>query len=215
MSTRVCASLKHHHCGPSVPVSLCPHDTRPPQPLGCRDSCMGARGGGFPGAGGRSVAAATSWGSSAHLPPSLSRCRPPAHSSLSPSPSPLPWLPHCPVPPVLPCPPCSAPAAPPFPGSLVHPHPPRGPSVPPSAPAARRMARPAAAAAGTAPSPHPTASPGPGGLPGDSVRAPMAAVSQPEPSPGADPCAGTEGSADGPRGLRGGSWPGGPTLEPT
>ncbi|XP_058681193.1 arfaptin-2 isoform X3 [Ammospiza caudacuta] len=48
--------------------------------------------------------------------------------------------------------------APPFPGSLVHPHPPRGAPVPPSAPAARRMARPAAAPAGPGLHPPP---PGP------------------------------------------------------
>ncbi|XP_032909075.1 arfaptin-2 isoform X3 [Catharus ustulatus] len=52
--------------------------------------------------------------------------------------------------------------APPFPGSLVHPHPPRGPSVPPSAPAARRMARPAAAPAGPGLHPPPPGPP-PGG----------------------------------------------------
>ncbi|XP_033372281.1 arfaptin-2 isoform X5 [Parus major] len=53
---------------------------------------------------------------------------------------------------------CIEARAPPFPGSIVHPHPPRGPPVPPSAPAARRMARPAAAPAG--PGLHPP-SPGP------------------------------------------------------
>ncbi|XP_066170320.1 arfaptin-2 isoform X1 [Sylvia atricapilla] len=52
--------------------------------------------------------------------------------------------------------------APPFPGSLVHPHPPRGPPVPPSAPAARRMARPAAAPAGPGLHPPPPGPP-PGG----------------------------------------------------
>lgn len=175
------------------------------------------------GWGSPSVAVAMSLGSNAHLLPSLSRCRPPAHSSLSPAPRPF-----CPGYPTVPClcplscpaPPCSAPAAPPFPGSLVHPHPPRGPSVPPSAPAARRMARPAAAPAGTAPLTPPRGVPwgwGPQASLGTLLRVPVAAVSWPEPGPGADPCAGTEDSADGPRGLRGGSWPGGPALplEPT
>uniref|UniRef100_A0A8U7MEF9 Uncharacterized protein n=1 Tax=Corvus moneduloides TaxID=1196302 RepID=A0A8U7MEF9_CORMO len=90
--------------------------------------------------------------------------------------------------------------APPFPGSLVHPHPPRGPSVPPSAPAARRMARPAAAPAGTAPLTPPQGIPWvwePWASLGTLVRAPMAAVSWIESSPGADPCAGTEDSTGG------------------
>lgn len=150
------------------------------------------------------MAVAMSLGSNAHLLPSLSRCRPPAHSSLSPAPRPL--CPGYPTALSCPAPPCSAPAAPPFPGSLVHPHPPRGPSVPPSAPAARRMARPAAAPAGTAPLTPPQGVPrgwGPQAALGTLVRTPMAAVSWPEPGP----CAGTDNSADGPRGLRGGSWP--------
>lgn len=151
-SACVCAA------GPvSVPVFPCPRVPMTPGLPGSWGAGIPAEGpeGGFPGLGESiCVAVAMSLGSNAHLLPSLFRCRPPAHSSLSPAPVPsaLPiplsrslCLLSCPAPP------CSAPAAPAFPGSLVHPHPPRGPSVPPSAPAARRMARPAAAPAGTAP----------------------------------------------------------------
>lgn len=113
-----CASLKHCRCWPSVPMSLCPHHARPNQLLGCRDSCIEARGGGFPGLGESiCVAVAVFLGSNAHLLPSLSRCRPPARALVPVPwpPSPLPWLPHCP----MPCAPCS-----------VLPHPARPPQPP-------------------------------------------------------------------------------------